>query len=192
MVRSFSFEVDLVKEQHKNILGSNVYGKTLGVIGLGSIGDRVGQLGNALGMKVIAYNRSPRKVDNIEMVSVNDLLVRSDIVTIHLALTPETEYFIDEQQLALMKPTAIIINTARGKHIKTAALYEALKNKKIAGAGLDALAELHSSNQLLKLDNVVFMPHAAFFTAESLENMSDTIVENITCFIKGNSKNIVI
>lgn len=190
-VRENPFEIDPGNNSHREFLGFNVRGKTLGIIGLGKIGTRVAELGLGLGMKVIAHNRTWKQMDGVEMVSLEEVLSRSDVVSINLALSPELENLISEKELSMMKPSAILINTARGKHIKTTALYEALKSRRIAGAGIDALAEWDKNNPLLTLENVVLTPHSAFFTQESLENMADIIVSNVESFINGNPQNIV-
>jgi lactate dehydrogenase-like 2-hydroxyacid dehydrogenase len=192
-VRNGLIEVDPANKQHQhNHMGFDLKGKTLGVIGLGTIGTRVAELGNALGMKVVGYNHKPKDVPGVTMSSLEDLLKNSDVISINLALVPETDNFISEKELNLMKPTAIIINTARGRHINTHALYEALKNGKIAGAGLGVLDKLEDNHPLYSLENVVFSPHSGFFTQESLNNMAEGIVDNVESFVKGTPKNIVI
>lgn len=185
------FEIDPANEYQKKYLGFNVLDKTLGIIGLGSIGRRVAELGNGLGMKVVGCNRTAKDIPNVELLSLKDLLKRSDVVSINLALSPEVEYIIGEKELSIMKPSSIIINTARGKHINTQALYNALKEKKIFAAGLDVLEDWSDDNPLVKLDNVVLTPHEAFFTEESLHNMADIIINNIKAFVQGNPSNIV-
>ena len=103
----------------------------------------------ALGMKVVAYNRTPRRLRNVETLDLDEVLKTSDVVSVNLALTPETENIISDRALALMKSSAVLVNTARGPHINTQALYTALKDKKIFGAGLDMLSEWDEDNPLV-------------------------------------------
>lgn len=185
------FEIDPGDKNQRQYLGFNVRDKTMGVIGLGKIGTRVAELALGLGMKVVAYNRTPKQIENVKVVSLEELLKTSDVVSLNLALTPDTQNIIGEKELSLMKPSAIIINTARGKHIETQALYKALKEDKVAGAGLDTLADMSTNNPLLTLGNVVFTPHSAFFTEQSLVNVADIIVHNVEAFVKNEPINIV-
>ena len=189
-VRERPFEIS-GSEDDNQFLGFDVKGKTLGVLGLGSIGTRVAELGLALGMKVVAYNRTPRRLRNVETLDLDEVLKTSDVVSVNLALTPETENIISDRALALMKSSAILVNTARGPHINTQALYTALKDKKIFGAGLDMLSEWDEDNPLLELDNVVLSPHSAWWTQEARTNLADTIVSNVESFVRGESVNLV-
>lgn len=190
-MRQAPFQIDPASQEQKKYLGFNMQGKTLGVVGLGSIGSRVAQIGIGFGMKVLAYNRSKKNVEGVKQVSLEELLKESDIVSLHLPLTPETENLITSERLQMMKPTAILINTARGKMVDESALINALQSHKIAGAGLDTIVEWKESNPLLKLDNVVLSPHSAFFTNESLDNCADIIVTNVKLFIEGKAVNII-
>lgn len=190
-MREAPFQIDPADKENEVYMGLNIKGKTLGVIGLGAIGSRVAELGLGLGMKVIAHNRHPKNISGVQIVELDELLRTSDVISINLALTPETEHIIGERELNLMKSTAVLINTARGKHVDNDALYEALRNKKIYGAGIDALEEWNADNPLLGLKNVVLTPHEAFFTKESLENLSDLIVKNVESFVKGSPINLV-
>lgn len=185
------FETDPGREAHRKYRGFQLDGKTLGIIGLGSIGIRTASIGRALGMKVIAYNRTPKKIVGIEQKELKDILKDSDIVSLHLPLMPGLENMISEQELAMMKPNAVLINTARGKLVNTKALFEALKSKKIAGAGLDMLAEWDTSNPLLTLDNIVLTPHSAYYTEESIRNMGRMILKNVESFINGSPINLI-
>ena len=173
------------------VQGLEVRGRTLGIIGLGSIGSRVAELGLGLGMKVVAYNRTPRQMQGVEMVSLDGLLKTSDVVSLGTAFNSETENIISTRELALMKPTAVLINAASGKLVDTQALYKALKEEMIFGAGLDLLAEWNQDNPLLGLDNIVLTPHTAWWTEEASRNFGDIIVTNIETFIKGEPINLV-
>ena len=189
-VRERPFEIS-GSEDDNQFLGFDVKGKTLGVLGLGSIGTRVAELGLALGMKVVAYNGTPRRLRNVETLDLDEVLKTSDVVSVNLALTPETENIISDRALALMKSSAVLVNTARGPHINTQALYTALKDKKIFGAGLDMLSEWDEDNPLLELDNVVLSPHSARWTQEARTNLADTIVSNVESFVRGESVNLI-
>ncbi len=188
-MRHHPFETDPEKDAH--LAGFNLAGKTLGIIGLGSIGLRVAELGKGLGMKVIAYNRSDKSLDRVEMVSLEELLKRCDVVSIHLPLTAETEKIIGEEELRMMKSNAILINTARGKHIDNQALFQVLTEKKIYGAGLDIMDNVNIDNPLLKLENVVLTPHSGWLTKESFENLAEMVVSNVEAFFSGSPKNLV-
>ena len=178
-------------EDDNQFLGFDIKGKTLGVLGLGSIGTRVVELGLALGMKVVAYNRTPRRLPNVESLDLDEVLKTSDVVSVNLALTPETENIISERAFGLMKSSAVLVNTARGPHVNTRALYTALKERKIFGAGLDMLAEWDKANPLLELDNVVLSPHSAWWTQEARLNLAETIVSNVESFVRGEPVNLV-
>ncbi len=173
------------------VQGLEVRGRTLGIIGLGSIGSRTAELGLGLGMKVVAYNRTPRQMQGVEMVSLDGLLETSDVVSLSTAFNSETENIIGTRELALMKPSAVLINAASGKLVDTQALYKALKEEMIFGAGLDLLAEWDQDNPLLGLDNIVLTPHTAWWTEEASRNFGDIIVTNIETFIKGEPINLV-
>ena len=171
--------------------GFEIRGKTLGVLGLGAIGGRVAELGLGLGMKVLAYNRTPRQKQGVEMVEFDDLLQKSDVISVNFALAPETEQIIGEREIGLMKPTAVLVNTAMGNHVNTQALHKALDDKKIFGAGLDLLAEWDEGNPLLQFDNVVLTPHTAWLTHEANRNFADIIIDNGKSFIRGEPLNLL-
>ncbi len=190
-MRQAPFQIDPENQEHLKYLCFDLAGKTLGVVGLGNIGSRVVKIGQGFDMKVLAYNRSQKNVEGVKQVSLNELLKESDIVSLHLPLSPETENIITAERLQMMKPTAILINTAPGKCVDESALISALQSHKIAGAGLDTIVDWSASNPLLKLDNVVLSPHSAFFTEEALENCADIIVANVKAFVEGKAVNIV-
>lgn len=191
-MRRSPFQVDPSALQERgHYLGLNLRGKTLGVIGLGSIGQRVAEIGLAFGMKVLGYNRTLKELHGVQLVSLDELLAQSDVVSINLRLTSVTEGILSREKLSLMKPTSILINTARGKHVDEAALFEALSAGRIAGAGLDVLVDWSLQNPLLKLENVVLSPHSGFLTDESLKNAADIIVKNVEAFVAGAPINVV-
>lgn len=190
-MRAGPFQIDPGNRDHKRFLGIGVRGKTLGVIGLGAIGRRVAELGLGLGMRVLAYNRTPRSMDRVEFVGMDELLGRSDVVSVNLALEPQTENIISERALGLMKPGAVLINTADGRHVDTRALYRALTEGKLLGAGLDVVAEWDRTNPLLGLDNVVLSPSAAAWTVEAGANLAQSMVETVEAFARGRPINLI-
>ncbi len=185
------FEYDPGVKEHWRFHGTDISGKTLGIIGLGNIGTRVAELGNALGMKVIAHNRSPKDVSGVQMVSLEQLFKKSDFVSINAALTKDQEDLIDERTLALMKPSAYLINTARGGFVNDEAVAKAIKNQHLAGAGLDFMNDWSKDNPLVGLDNVILNPHIGAFTKEAYANLANIIVDNVEAFVKGQPINII-
>jgi phosphoglycerate dehydrogenase-like enzyme len=168
-------------------------GKTLGVIGFGAIGRRVAALGAAFGMRVLVCPWGPdtgrARAMGARVVDVEALLRESDIVSLHLRLTPETDVFINRERLALMKPTAFFINTARGRLVDEDALVDALRSGRLAGAGLDVFHHepLPADTPLLTLPNVVLTPHNAGTTPEVIEAGLARAVENVAQFLKMSS-----
>jgi D-3-phosphoglycerate dehydrogenase / 2-oxoglutarate reductase len=154
--------------------GIELAGKTLGVIGTGGIGKAMVRLGAGLGMQVIAWNRSGVPDDlPCKAVELDDLLRSADVVSLHLVLNDQTRGFLDRRRLGLIKPGAILINTARGAIVDEAALIEALKAGRIGHAGLDVFASepLAPDHPLTKLANVTLTAHAAFATREASERL---------------------
>jgi D-3-phosphoglycerate dehydrogenase len=172
---------------------SQMHGKTLGIIGLGAIGRRFAQLGAAIGMRVITWTMHPNPALGFELVELDGLLRSSDVVSIHLRLSDQTRGFLGPRELALMKPTAILINTARGPIVDEAALLDALSNRRIAGAGLDVfdIEPLPPGHPITKLDNVVLTPHSAGVTPEALEAGLQRSVDNIWDFLAGRPMHVV-
>ncbi len=179
-------------EQQNKYWGFDIKSRTMGVIGLGRIGSTVATLALGLGMKVVAHNRSPKSMDGVEMVSKEELLKRADVVSLNITSSTESKNFISEKELAIMKPTALFINVDQGIMVDTDALYTALKKEKIGGAGLDQIAGLTKDHPILKLDNVVFTPHAGSSTNESFRvNLPELVVSTIESFGSGKSINLV-
>jgi D-3-phosphoglycerate dehydrogenase len=147
--------------------GMQLFGKTLGVIGLGGIGSEVARIGRGVGMHVIGWNRTRRA--GVPLTELDALLARADVVSINLVLNDETRGFLDEERIARMKPGAILINTARGALVDEAALIDALNSGHIRHAGLDVFAAepLKPDHPLAKLPNVTLTAHAAFRTLEA-------------------------
>ena len=154
--------------------------KTLGVVGSGGIGKEMVRLGHALGMKVLAWNRSGVAADlPCEECALDDLMAGSDVVSLHLSLNDETEQIIDARRIALMRPQSLLINTARGGVIDEAALITALKEAKIAHAGLDVFAEepLAEGHPFLEMANVTLTSHAGFMTREASARLLQMALE---------------
>ena len=165
-------------------------GRTLGLAGLGRIGKAVALRGECFGMKLLAYEPYPdhafAKAHGVTFVTFDDLLAQSDYVSLHLPATKESQHLINRQTLAKMKPSAYLINTARGALVKEVDLIEALQNKKIAGAGLDVFEqEPPSDSPLFHMSNVVVTPHAAGVDLQSRDDMALSAAEAIVSFSKG-------
>lgn len=170
-----------------------LYGKTVGVIGLGAIGRQFARLAQGIGMRVIAWTMHPKPALGFEFVELDQLLQSSDVISLHLRLSDETVGFIGTAQFEQMKPSAILVNTARGPIVDESALIDALQTRRIAGAGLDVfdLEPLPSGHALTKLDNVVLTPHCAGITPEVLEAGLSLAIDNIESFLAGNPRNVV-
>jgi D-3-phosphoglycerate dehydrogenase len=177
--------------------GAQLCGKTLGVIGTGNIGQQMVRVGKGMGMNVIAwtFNASSQRAKEygIEFVPLDDLLRRSDVVSLHLTMTPQSNGLIGARELALMKPTAILVNTARGPMVDEAALVRALQEHRIAGAGIDVFDHepLPKDHPLATLDNVVLSPHVAAMTPETTLGGLDMAVDNIEEFLAGRPAHVV-
>jgi len=149
--------------------GVQIFGKTLGIIGLGGIGTEVARIAKGMGLEVIAWNRSKRLAAIVPTVELDELLRRSDIVSLNLTLSDETRGFLDKRRIAQMKPGVILVNTARGALVDEAALIEALKAGHIRHAGLDVFHNepLKADHPLARMENVTLSAHAAFRTLEA-------------------------
>jgi len=173
------------------LLGSDVYGKTLGIIGMGRIGKAVAKRATGFNMKLIYYDiqRLPESFErefNITYVKLEELLSQADFITIHLPLLKETHHFIGERELSLMKPSSYIINTARGAIIDEKALIKALKKERIKGAALDVYEyEPAVPEELKKMSNVLLLPHIGSATFETRSRMAEIAVENIILALEG-------
>lgn len=177
-----------------NNLSHSLYGKTLGIIGMGRIGQALARRALAAGMTVIYHNRRPlgdeamRRLGNeVKYVTKDELLKEADFVSLNLPYTPEVKHLIGEEELKMMKQSAYLINTARGAHVREEALVEALKNGEIAGAAMDVYEhEPQIHHELLKLDNVVLSPHTGTGTWEGRIAMCENVCDNILAWEKGN------
>ncbi len=172
-------------------LGFSLDGKTLGIIGMGNIGRNVARKAEAFGMNVIYYNRRT-EVAGYQRTDLETLLRISDFITLHTPLTAETRHLIDIREFSLMKPTAILVNTARGAVINEKALVEALRSHVIAGAALDVFEdEPHITEALYGFDNVVLTPHIGTGTIDTRIAMAEEALTNIRNFFNGSPTNVV-
>ncbi|MCD6429318.1 hydroxyacid dehydrogenase [bacterium] len=202
----------------EGLKGFDLKGKTIGVIGAGRIGLHVIKIAKGFGMEVLAYDIRQDKflaeVLDFKYVTLEELLKKSDIISLHVPATPKTHHLINKNNIKLIKKGAILINTARGSVVDTEALIEALNKGILSGAGLDViegedlikeekqllydpaklekLKDLVKDHILLSKENVVYTPHIAFYSQEALERILDTTVKNIQGFIQGNPQNIII
>jgi phosphoglycerate dehydrogenase-like enzyme len=172
-------------------------GKRLGLIGTGLIGREVAVMGKGLGLEVVAWTFHPDRTLagslGLRYVGLEELLRTADIVSIHLRATPETKHFLSRERLALLPPGALLINTARGSLVDEAALVEFLREKRIAGAGLDVFESepLPAGHPLTSLPNVLLSPHAAGMTPEVIQTGLAMAVENIENFLQGKPTHVV-
>lgn len=177
--------------------GHELKGKKVGIVGTGSIGTRVAELFNVFGCEIVGWSRSHNpdflKLGGIYIDDLNEFCSKVDIVTIHTPLNKSTKNLIDMEQLKLMKPSAFLINTARGPIVNQEALVFALHNKTIAGAAIDVfeIEPISSNNLLLPIENCILTPHIAYKTQEALQRRALITVENIKHFLDGNPINQV-
>ena len=191
--REFNFSLN-------GLEGFTLHGKTVGVIGIGKIGSVFGDICRGFGMHTIAYSKTAKKDTPFEFVSLDELYARSDIISLHCPLTPETENLINKQAIEKMKKGVILLNTSRGNLIDTDALIDGLKDRKIGAACLDVYAEEgnlfyndysgHIVNddkltRLISMPNVLVTGHQAYLTEEALSNIADTTVSNILTYFSG-------
>lgn len=172
-----------------------VNGKVLGIVGAGHIGMEVIRVARAMDMEILAYSRTRRgEVDGIRYVDLDELLRESDYVSLHSPLTEQTRHMIGRKELAMMKPTAFLINTSRGALIDEKALIEALQNGVIAGAGLDVQEEEppREDNPLYTMDNVVLTPHMGWRGLETRQRLVDLTAGNIRAYMEGTPRNVIV
>ena len=173
------------------IIGHDIWGKILGVVGTGRIGRAVINRARGFNMRVLAYDIAlDKKLASqlkVEYVSLEILLASSDFVTLHIPLTEKTRNMLGEKEISLMKPSAYLINTARGEILDEDALYSALREKKIAGSAIDVYEEEPppADSRLLKLDNLITTPHIAAYTYEALREMGIMTAKNVLRVLKG-------
>ncbi len=181
--------------KHLQVPHYEVQNKILGVIGAGTIGQQAMKVALALGMKILTYSRTAKQWDNpnIQSVSLEELLQKSDFISLHCPLTADTKHLLNKDTLNLMKPSAFIVNTSRGALIKETDLIEALQSKKIAGAALDVqeTEPPELTNPLFDMDNVILTPHIGWQALEARQRLMELLALNIDAFLKGNPINVV-
>lgn len=168
-------------------IGKDVSGSTLGIIGLGEIGQAVARRAAGFGMRVLAWNRTPRDVPGVESVSLEELLLRSDFVSVHVALTSQTRNLLDAGRMAMMKPGAILVNTARGGIVDESALAAALDSGQVFAAGIDVFERepVAMDNPLLDHPRVVLAPHIGSATTLTRGKMVDIAIDNALAALAG-------
>ena len=180
----------------EGLVGWEIKGKTVGIVGLGRIGSRSAELFHAFGASVLAHSRSVHAdaADYVEQCSLEELLRRSDIVVLHCPLNESTRNLIDAPQLAMMKPSAILVNVARGPVVNETALAEALSRGLIAGACLDVFSQeppLDPLSPALAAPNTLVTPHVAFATRESMSLRAEIVFDNLRKWLSGTPQNVV-
>ena len=172
-------------------------GSTIGIVGTGNVGREVARMANALGMRCLAwtFNPSPERAQDmgVEFVELDDLLKQSDVVSLHVRLSPDSHNIIGARELALMKPGALLVNGGRGELVDDTALVEALQSGHLAGAGLDVFAQepIPDGHPILACDQVVLTPHLADQTPEGIELLNEGAVTNVIAFFEGQPNNVV-
>lgn len=174
---------------------SDIHGTTLGLIGLGVLGQSVRRIAEAFGMKVLVAEHKNAKTIRSGYAEFDTVLREADVISLHTPLTPETRHMISTREFGLMKPSALLINTARGNLVDEMALIKALKSKRIAGAGFDVLSvePPRDGNPLLEQDlpNFILTPHVAWGSRDAMQIMADQLVDNIEAFVAGKPRNLV-
>ena len=171
-------------------------GATIGIIGYGTLGQSMARLAGAIGMDVLIAERKGATVAREGRTNFEDVLRRSDVISLHCPLTDETRNLIGAAELQLMKRDAILVNTARGGLLDDQALIEALRNKEIAGAGIDVLRvePPHAGNPLLDVNqpNLIITPHNAWASRQAMQMLADQLIENLEAFVHGEPRNLVV
>lgn len=168
-------------------------GRTLGIVGYGSIGKKVAKIAQAFDMKVLAYNRSPKKDEGVRFVEMDELLEKSDIVSIHCPLNRDSEKMCNKEFFEKMKDGALFINTSRGGVVDEQALIDAVKSKKISGAGLDVVAvePMEKHEEILDIDNIIITPHSAWAPVETRTRLVEIVKNNIKKWVAGAPVNVI-
>lgn len=168
-------------------------GRTLGIVGYGSIGKKVAKIAQAFDMKVLAYNRSPKKDEGVRFVEMDELLEKSDIVSIHCPLNRDSEKMCNKDFFSKMKDGALFINTSRGGVVDEPALIEAVKSGKLSGAGLDVVAvePMEKHYDILDIDNIIITPHSAWAPVETRTRLVEIVKNNIKKWVAGDPVNVI-
>ncbi len=168
-------------------------GLTLGLVGYGEIGQAVARLGRAFGMKILVHTRTVREEPDTRFVDCETLFAEADVVSLHCPLTNENQGFVNAQLLSQMKPTAFLINTARGPLVDEAALAKALNEEQIAGAATDVLSvePPPADNPLFGAKNIIITPHIGWATRAARERLMNIAADNLCAFLKGTPQNVV-
>lgn len=180
------------------LVGHELYKKTFGIIGTGAIGTQVAKVALAFGCEVVAYSRRENKelIDlGIKYMTLESLMSSADVVSVHVPLTKETNQLLNKEMIDLMKPSSILINTARGPIVDQVYLADALKNKRIAGAGIDVFDKepsLTKDEALIYEETAVLTPHVAYATKESIQRRADIVIENIVSYLKDEPQNVML
>lgn len=176
------------------LVGFELEGKKFGIVGAGVIGMRVANIAKAFGCEVLAYSRTKKDIEGVRFVDLKTLLKECDIVSLHVPLSDATKGLINKENIALMKENAVLINTARGPVVDSEALAEALKNGKIAGAGIDVFEmepPVPVDHVLFGVPNLVVTPHVAFATKESMVKRAEIVFDNIDKYLNGAPQNVI-
>lgn len=176
------------------LVGFEIKGKKFGIVGTGAIGLKTAEIAKAFGCMVYAYSRTQKEIEGITYLPLDELFSECDIISLHVPLTESTKGLINAEKLALMKKTAVLINTARGPVVDSSALAEALADGKIAGACIDVFENeppVAKEHPLLNAPNVIATPHIAFATAEAMEIRAGMVFENVTAYLDGKPINVM-
>ena len=176
------------------LVGFEIKGKKFGIVGTGAIGLKTAEIAKAFGCRGYAYSRTQKEIEGITYLPLDELFSECDIISLHVPLTESTKGLINAEKLALMKKTAVLINTARGPVVDSSALAEALADGKIAGACIDVFENeppVAKEHPLLNAPNVIATPHIAFATAEAMEIRAGMVFENVTAYLDGKPINVM-
>ena len=178
-----------------NFLGTELSGKTVGIVGTGAIGLATARIFKAFGCKIIAYSRTQKNVEGISYTTLDELFAKADIISLHIPANAQTKGLISKDLLAKMKDTAIIINTARGPVMDNAALAELLKAGKIAGAGIDVYETeppLPENHPLLSAPNTILLPHVGYASKEAMQKRYVIVKSNLHSYLEGRQENVIL
>lgn len=179
----------------EGFLGGELHGKTFGIVGLGAIGEKVAQFANAFGCNVIAYTRTPKEVEGVTLVDLEELFSAADIVSLHIPATTKTIGIVNSGLISKMKKNTVLINTARGTLVDYSALANSIRNGLIAGAAVDVYENeppIEKDHPLLNVPNTILLPHIGYATTEAIDRRTEIVLENIRCWLKNKPQNVVV